>query len=627
MSAAMSTATELPEALKPWHPWLEWFGLELATELGALIQRMQPLLGRFQGETRGGQPEPDGLDDLRRRGRYERLLSTEWLLADELPDEFLRRAASSEHLFLAPRPRSREAEKGIVAIFDAGPLQLGAPRLGQLALWILLARRATQTGGALRWGVLQSPGTLHEADDVRQLKALMKSRNFEVGDAGQGEAWQEALAGLPHPPGESWLIGAAPVEQPMAERWTSHRICLRRAVRGDVLEVSLSGRGALRHAELPLPSVKAAVPLLQGEFTPVAPATVHQRHRGRISLQRPPLISSRGTHVAVQLFDEPGMVVFPVPSLAQRRPGRPRYQRWGDRMEPRTAMFAGKRLGALLGFERSMYFWQVQGLGSFIAPEPEVFRAPPGLGVWLPSVWLHNAQKQCVCVIDRDRRLVAWEALKNSTPVPEPGPPKLVDRQVVGMLQWAEGALVYATIRSKQLVLCHLGIEVSPSTVRTVCAGTEDTVVLFGGGTQWKRGIGSCAVRVDSTTSGNETWRVYEPTPLAAAVGTRQVEASKAWTSFELNIHRGVALVHDTKKARFAMLSLSPERTALVLHAKDEHPEVVYTAPERIEKISVCPNTGLAVILTVHKKVIFYVVPERALRTVLHGEGAVDAAA
>lgn len=621
-----ATASELPEALKPWHSWLEWFGLELAAELGVLIRRMQPLLGRFQGEVRGGQPEPDGLDDLRRRGRYERLLSTEWLLADELPDEFLRRAASSEHLFLAPRPRSREAEKGIVAIFDAGPLQLGAPRLGQLALWILLARRAAQTGGALRWGVLQSPGKLHDADDVRQLKALMKSRSFVVGDAEQAKAWQEALAELPHPPGESWLIGAAPAEQPQAERWTSHRIRLCRAVQGDVLEVSLSGWVGLRHAALPLPSVKAAVPLLKGEFTTVAPATLHERHRGRISLQRPPLISAHGTHVAVQLLDEPGMVVFPVASLAQRKAGRPRYQRWGDRLEPLTVMFAGKRLGALLGFERSMYFWQIQGLGSFISPEPDVFRAPPGLGVWLPSAWLHSAQKQCVCVLDRDSRLVVWEALRNSTPSLEPGPPRLLDRQVVGMLQWSDGGLVYATIRSNQLVLCRLGVEASPSTVLTICASVEGAVVLFGGGTQWKRGIGSCAVRVSATTSGNETWRVYEPTALAIAAGMRHVETSRAWTSFELSIHRGIALVHDTKYARFAMLSLSPDRTALMLHAKDERPELVYTAPERIEKISVCSNTGLAVMLTVHKKVIFYVVPERMLRTVLHGEGADDAA-
>ncbi|MDQ0569454.1 hypothetical protein QFZ42_001288 [Variovorax paradoxus] len=624
MSAA---TTELPAALKPWHPWLEWFGAELAAELGALIQRMQPLLGRFQGEVRGGQPEPDGLDDLRRRGRYERLLSTEWLLADELPDEFLRRAASSEHLFLAPRPRSREAEKGIVAIFDTGPLQLGAPRLGQLALWILLARRAAQTGGALQWGVLQIPGKLHDTHDVRQLKLLMKSRSYVVGDPEHADEWQAALAELPHPPGESWLIGAAPVQQPMAERWTSHRIRLCRAVQSDVLEVSLSGRAGLSHAALPLPSVKTAVPLLKGEFTSVAPATVHQRHRGRISLQRPPLISPHGAHVAVQLLDEPGVVVFPVASLAQRKPGKPRYQRWGDGLEPLTAMFAGKRLGALLGFERSMYFWQVQGLGSFIAPEVDVFRAPPGLGSWLPSAWLHNAQKQCVCVLDKDNRLVAWEASRIGTPSLEPKPPKLIDRHVMGMLQWSDSALVYAVIRSNLLVLCRLGLEASPSTVLTVCTRAEDTVVLFGGGTQWKRGIGSCAVRIAAATGGNETWRIYEPTPQAASAGMRYFESSKAWTSFELTIHRGIALVHDTKNTRFAMLSLSPDRTALVLHAKDERPEVVYTAPERIEKVSVCPNSGLAVMLTVHKKVIFYVVPERALRAVLHGEGADDAVA
>ncbi len=43
---------------------------------------------------------PDGYDGIGRRGSYDRLLASEWLIHDELPDEFLRRVVSGEHAFL-----------------------------------------------------------------------------------------------------------------------------------------------------------------------------------------------------------------------------------------------------------------------------------------------------------------------------------------------------------------------------------------------------------------------------------------------------------------------------------------------------------------------------------------------
>lgn len=79
-----SVVTSLPDALTPWAAWLKWFAPELAADIGPLLQRLQPLLGPFKGQSQGGEPDWDGLDDLRTRGPYERLLATEWLLADEL---------------------------------------------------------------------------------------------------------------------------------------------------------------------------------------------------------------------------------------------------------------------------------------------------------------------------------------------------------------------------------------------------------------------------------------------------------------------------------------------------------------------------------------------------------------
>lgn len=613
----MSTITELPDALKPWSPWLAWFAPEMAIEIGALVQRMQPLLGRFRGQMRGGVPEPDGLGDLRRRGPYERLLATEWLLADELPDEFLRRAASSEHLFLAPRPRAREAEKSIVAIFDAGPRQFGAPRLGQLALWMLLARRAAQIGGVFQWGVLQLPGGLDGADDVKQLRSLLRARDFEVGTSAHVNAWREVLAGLDYVPGESWLVGAAPAEQPADERWTSHRVCLQRAVLGEVLDVSLSDGGGLRRAQLPLPSARAGVPLLRGEFTQRAPATLHRRHRGRISLQRPPVISPAGTHMAVQLLDEPGMLVFAVPVDERRKAPKPKYQYWGQALVPLAVMFLGKRMGALLTYERSMYFWQVPGLGNFVAPDAEEFRAPPGLAVWLSSAWLHDRQHQRVCMIDRDGKLVIWNAMPGVRPDPEAGAPTLVESKVVGMLQWSELGVVYAAVHDNQLLLRRLGAVDGPVSVQVIGTRSGETRVLFANSWQWRSGLGGMALRV--ATEPHDVWRIHQPDP--ASVGGQHGRYPQKWKTFEIRAPRAEALIDDSTRGRYALLSLSPSLDGLDLHTQGGT-ETIYKAPERIERISVSPCTGLAVMLTVHKKIIVYAVPQRALRAVLHGEGA-----
>src|ERR1700751_3916310 len=117
----MTAVVGLPRPLQPWQTWLGWFDAELAQQIGEMVRRLSDLLGTAPSVSRHGQQEPDGLGDLRSRGSYERLLATEWLLADELPEEFLRRAAASEHLFLAPRLRAARVERSVVALFDCRP--------------------------------------------------------------------------------------------------------------------------------------------------------------------------------------------------------------------------------------------------------------------------------------------------------------------------------------------------------------------------------------------------------------------------------------------------------------------------------------------------------------------------
>lgn len=101
--------------------------------------------------------EPDGIDGLARRGPIDRLLSSEWLLATDAPDEFLRRYEQGELGYLKLGYAREQRPETALVLFDAGPGQLGLPRIAQLACLVVLARRATRVNAELRWGTLQDP--------------------------------------------------------------------------------------------------------------------------------------------------------------------------------------------------------------------------------------------------------------------------------------------------------------------------------------------------------------------------------------------------------------------------------------------------------------------------------------
>ena len=83
----------LPPALAPWAPFLADFPLDVGAALGLLAQRIAALLGPGGEDGNANEGEVDGYDGLTRRGLPERMLLSDWLLADEAPDEWARRAA------------------------------------------------------------------------------------------------------------------------------------------------------------------------------------------------------------------------------------------------------------------------------------------------------------------------------------------------------------------------------------------------------------------------------------------------------------------------------------------------------------------------------------------------------
>ncbi|MGH8079333.1 MAG: hypothetical protein ACREP7_02080, partial [Lysobacter sp.] len=229
---------QLPATLKPWRAWLDWFDPELAAIVGDLLLRLHPMLGAFRMRAQSGQVEPEGIDDLRRRGNYDRLLLSEWALADAAPEEFERRAAGGEHLFLNPKLVAREVDALTVAVFDTGPSQLGAARLAHVAMWILLAQRAQAAKARFLWGIADRPGELHAADSPTMLKRLLSARTLTPGGASSGQAEDDPQT-LPHKRFErEWLEHLDALEPGCDERWSigaagaglglGHRVSIRR---------------------------------------------------------------------------------------------------------------------------------------------------------------------------------------------------------------------------------------------------------------------------------------------------------------------------------------------------------------------------------------------------------------
>src|ERR1041385_2657671 len=211
----------LPPSLAPWAGYLRIFPDEVSLALGPLIQRVAMLVGSPQPRLNENEGEPDGFDGLNRRGTYERLLLSEWMLADEIEHEFMRRAVMGEHVFLNRAHSSPVGTRASLALFDAGPNQLGSPRIAHIAALIVLANRADSAGSAFSWGVLQEPETpAYREVNATNVLTLLNARSYcEVSDV-EVAAWEKQLAtwtGLD----DVWLIGGKRLSRIQTEKRSS----------------------------------------------------------------------------------------------------------------------------------------------------------------------------------------------------------------------------------------------------------------------------------------------------------------------------------------------------------------------------------------------------------------------
>lgn len=299
--------TAVPPSLARWTAQLGDLRPELVEALGPWLPRLAAALGPLRTAPRSGAGAPDGYDGLAHRGSWERLLASEWLLAEELPEEFLRRAATGEQSFLRLARVEPSRPRRCVALFDAGPAQLGAPRLAHLALLFALDQRATEAGASLEWGVFQRPGALFTGS--AGLRDLLDSRCLAEPTSDDLALHQGALE--LERADELWVIGG-----PRAlELAPGRRVGVREAPRpGErLLEVRLDQRDPVV-LELPEPRVGAV--LLREPWAPVRLADRPVRASA--------VLSPSGTRVLVRW----GHAIYAV--------GLPRDRGWRRRWSLRT---------------------------------------------------------------------------------------------------------------------------------------------------------------------------------------------------------------------------------------------------------------------------------------------------
>lgn len=321
MTAPPAPGPELPTALAPWAAQLAVLPVDLALALAPWIGRLALAIGPVAAAVARRTGEPDGYHGLARRGSYERMVATEWGLADEFPEEFLRRAAMGEHLFFELARREPRGALRSVAILSAGPAQLGSPRLVHLAALIVLARRAAAAGAAFAWGILEDGARrTRDAVDAAAIRHLLEARTAAPAGADAFAGWLDALGG--DPARDLWFIGGA---DDAAIARAGGAACL---VVDDPLEparrvvdVEIQRRGSPVRLRLELPEPAQCARLLRDPFAQATGATTS--YRG--GPPRGARFSADGRQLLVELADGSALR-WPIPNSPRDRPGTPR--RW-----------------------------------------------------------------------------------------------------------------------------------------------------------------------------------------------------------------------------------------------------------------------------------------------------------
>jgi len=341
LRAHLERRLALPPALRPWQAQLSILPPELALSVGPWIARLALAIGTLSNERSTVSGEPQGYGGLARRGPYERLLISEWLLAEELPNEFLRRATDGEHVFYELSHSEPAGEQRTVVLFDAGPAQTGPPRIAQLALLLLFAQRAAAVDAVFQWGVLQDrQHRLWDEVTTTSVRHLLEARTVADVTPAQRADWEEHL-GEPQALDDQWYVGSPAVRALAKDAGASSAVVLDRLEPGTrQLEVAVRrGPRPATLVQLDLPEPQLCTRLVRDPFA--APPRVAPPEPGLTG--KPIGVVLTGHRVGLMgLGGE--LLTQPFPNTPRGNPGRPKRHVLPPDELPLAVGYLGKRM-------------------------------------------------------------------------------------------------------------------------------------------------------------------------------------------------------------------------------------------------------------------------------------------
>lgn len=556
---------DLPEALAPWVPALAPLAHDLALQLGAWLPRLALAFGPYRIPTSSRQGEPNGYDGLTRRGPYERLLTTEWLYAEELPEEFLRRSVMGEQGFLQLGLRTPAGSRRTTVLLDAGPSQLGAPRIAQLAALIVLEQRARAANAELQWGVLQSPPTPAGSLEDAGVRAFLAARSPRDPDAAMLERWRTALP--PVAPGEAhecWVVGGVGAAA-LCDNVSTWPLLIEEPTLAPEPQLQLTLRRPGARAQqltLELPPRQSCVRLLRDPFgTAVVRSTaVPPDARPASDL----IVSDDGRRLIYLAADGALRACF-LPN--SRRAPATRMQRWrplkGDRVL--AAGNAGSHLHVLVRREDTLLLRVIHKKGSLLKNSKEVSStATSGTPSWdahsplrpMRRVWMGERLGWWTVTWDDARAPLVSDATGKR--VAFPGHP------VLAMDSLASGGVRYAiwdrARKEVRLEILDQRYPHQPDPEVFPCESAAPEARL---------GAGASAVHVDAPV-----WTVSD------ALGTQQLRPP---TGFQV---LGVAHPFVDHAVRASLIALDPERRD-VCALGGTHLGTLWRVPFEVERATV----------------------------------------
>ena len=282
-----------------WWDQLDFFAPDVRRDYGRLLTQLERGFSAVAASPEGG--EPAGWAGLTRRGSWERLVTSEWALAEVAPEEFVRRATQGELAYWQMAQEARQQARMVWVWVDVGPDQLGACRLVQLAMLFLLQHLCKRSGGQLCWGMIQSPQKGYDRLGAEEVKTYLRSRSLDP-----GRRPPEAPSGM-----QSWCLGSP--------AWlTQVPTSYQRVGLLQTSSQSVEVQYRQRRLTLQMPSPERALRLLRDPFSlPTEPAT--SSPGGGDGVLR---FSQCGRKL--MLIDDRKVVLVPLPSSPNEPAGKTR---------------------------------------------------------------------------------------------------------------------------------------------------------------------------------------------------------------------------------------------------------------------------------------------------------------